>query len=201
MAISYDDRTGWCESDGDPRWRCTRAALDRLAGTELRWLEGNSARPVKVLHLPQGDPVCVLRHHAASRRWSVNIEGFEFWQHVRIMNREMWAGPVGFDDLRKARSFAAKVMGQAGARILSKDAPRSVGKGPTTSSLPHDLGHDEIYRLYRDHPDQGRTSYLDNHYRRGLLGILPPERSRQAAHAAWRAGRDTNRAANRKEPL
>jgi hypothetical protein len=185
MVITHDDRTGWSESDGDPRWRSTRTALDRLAGAELRWLEGNPARPVKVLHLPGGTPVCVLRRHAASRRWSVNVEGFEFWQHVRVMNRTMWAGPVGFDDLRAARAFAGRVMAQAGARIL----PTRAGPAP-----PHERNPgNEVYRLYRESPDEGRSSYLHDHYRRGLLGTSPPERSRAAAHAAWRAGRDTTK--------
>lgn len=82
---------------------------------------------MKALHLEGGAAACVLRRHAASRRWSVTIEGFEFWQHVRIMGRDMWAIPVGFDDIRSAKSFAEKVMLQAGARMASSktvDKPR-----------------------------------------------------------------------------
>jgi len=54
-----------------------------------------------------------------------------------------------------------------------------------------------IYDLYMTDPEAGRSSHLHNHYRRGLLEILPPERSQQAAHAAWRAGRDTARKTER----
>jgi len=56
-----------------------------------------------------------------------------------------------------------------------------------------------IYDLYRNTPELGTSSYLDNPYRRGLLDILPPRRSEAAAYAAWRAGRDTTRAATRKQ--
>jgi hypothetical protein len=48
-----------------------------------------------------------------------------------------------------------------------------------------------VYDLYRRTPEIGSSSYLHDHYRRGLLRISPPPRSQETAHAAWRAGRDT----------
>ena len=57
-----------------------------------------------------------------------------------------------------------------------------------------------IYDLFRRSPDEGRSSYLHDHYRRGLLGVQEPPRSRTAAHAAWQAGRDTTAAAAQPEP-
>lgn len=52
---------------------------------------------------------------------------------------------------------------------------------------------DTVYDLFRHAPDEGRSSYLHDHYRRGLIDVLPPDRSQVAAYAAWRAGRDTMR--------
>ena len=123
MTIVKDDVTGWATSDGEPRWRSTTAALERLAGTEVRWLTGQSRREVHVLHVRDGRSVCVLRRHGPSRRWSVNVEGFEFWHHVRLMGREMWAGPVGFDRVVDARRFSVAVMTQAGATVVDEFSP------------------------------------------------------------------------------
>lgn len=49
---------------------------------------------------------------------------------------------------------------------------------------------EKVYRLYRDDPEAGRSSYLHDHYRRGREGIMEPDRQALRAHAAWRAGRD-----------
>lgn len=118
MTITEDAVTGWATSDGDPRWRSTMVAFRRLTGAQVKWLTARGRRQVHVLHLQDGRPVCVLRRYAASRRWSVNVEGFEFWQHLRIMGREMWAGPVGFDRVADARRFVADVMTQVGATMV-----------------------------------------------------------------------------------
>jgi len=52
---------------------------------------------------------------------------------------------------------------------------------------------DTVYDLFRHDPEKGRSSHLHNHYRRGLMDVLPPGRGQVAAYAAWRAGRDTMR--------
>lgn len=115
MTIVHDPVKGWSEHQGEPRWRANTTALNRIAGAEVTWRNGTAARPVHVAHIASGTPVCVIRGHPAHRRWSVTIEGFEFWQDVAIMGREMWAGPVGFDTVAKARAFANMVLSQAGA--------------------------------------------------------------------------------------
>lgn len=132
MTLSHNVDTGWSESDGDPRWRSTWAALNRLTGADVYWLDGNRARPTYVAHLAKGTPVAVVRGYPAHKRWTVNIEGFEFWQYLRVMKREMWAGPYGFDTLGQAKSFANKVMKQAGANVR-RQRPGSSPEGPRSA--------------------------------------------------------------------
>lgn len=48
-----------------------------------------------------------------------------------------------------------------------------------------------IYDAFIDTPDLGKSSYLHDHYRRGIAGIMEPARANHLAHAAWSAGRDT----------
>lgn len=117
MTITHDEAKGWSTHEGDPRWRANTTALKRLKGADVYWLDGNKARPVHVAHLASGTPVCVIRGHPEHGRWSVTLEGFEFWQDVRVMNRAMWAGPIGFDKLADAKAFADKILVQAGAII------------------------------------------------------------------------------------
>lgn len=52
-------------------------------------------------------------------------------------------------------------------------------------------GAESVYQLYRNDPESGAASYLHDHYRRGLAGIMEPSNDAHLAHAAWRAGRDT----------
>lgn len=47
---------------------------------------------------------------------------------------------------------------------------------------------DPVYRLYRDNPAEGRSSYLHDHYKRGRLHVARPHS--KPALAAWMAGRD-----------
>ena len=115
MTIRHDDVAGWSESDGTPRWRSTRAAFDRLAGADVRWRTG--AHGVRVVVLDNGTPVMVVRPYPAHKRWSVKIEGFEFWQFVRLLDRETWAAPIGFDTIAEARAFGNAVLSQAGATV------------------------------------------------------------------------------------
>ena len=49
-----------------------------------------------------------------------------------------------------------------------------------------------VYRLYRERPEEGRSSYLHDHYKRGRQGIMKPHG--QLALAAWKAGRDAAKA-------
>lgn len=53
---------------------------------------------------------------------------------------------------------------------------------------------EKVYRQYRDDPDGGKRSYLHDHYRRGLAGIMEPSKKAKLAHAAWRAGQDKTEA-------
>lgn len=120
MTIVHDPVKGWSEHKGEPRWRANTTALNRIAGADVLWRNGTAALPVHVAHLANGVAVCVIRGHPAHRRWSVAIEGFEFLQDVVVMGRTMWAGPVGFDRLAAARSFAETVLRQAGAATIKR---------------------------------------------------------------------------------
>jgi hypothetical protein len=53
----------------------------------------------------------------------------------------------------------------------------------------NEVDPDPIYRLFRDHPERGASSYLADHYKRGLQGVMKPDG--YPALSAWRAGRDT----------
>lgn len=113
--ITYDEKSGWVESSGEPRWRATKAAVDRATGVDIYWTNGNRARPVYVAHLANGTAIAVLRK--AHARWTVNMEGFEFWHHVKVMNRDMWTGPIGFDTLLDAKRFVVDMLEQLGSTI------------------------------------------------------------------------------------
>lgn len=47
----------------------------------------------------------------------------------------------------------------------------------------------DVYTFFRRWPDLGGGTYLNDQYKRGLAGIMEPH-ANEAAHAAWRAGRD-----------
>lgn len=46
-----------------------------------------------------------------------------------------------------------------------------------------------VYNLYRKTPWDGESSYLHDHWQRGVLGVMEPDKKAYLAHAAWRAGR------------
>jgi hypothetical protein len=48
----------------------------------------------------------------------------------------------------------------------------------------------KVYQAYRDEPERHERSNLFNHYKRGLAGLPAPDKAREFAYAAWRAGRD-----------
>jgi hypothetical protein len=56
---------------------------------------------------------------------------------------------------------------------------------------------DKIYDMFMADSDSCRSSYLYDHYQRGMQGIMKPAKSQKLALAAWRAGRDTVAAAAR----
>lgn len=51
-----------------------------------------------------------------------------------------------------------------------------------------------IYELYRHRPHVGKSSYLHDHYHRGVAGIMRPPSGARFADAAWRAGQDAAKA-------
>lgn len=114
MTLHHDLDKGWAIWQGEPQWRSTEPALDRLTGADVFWLTHRSRR---VAHLGNGTAVAVLRHYPATRRWSVNMEGFEFFGPNRVVGKDMWAGPKGFDRVAEARAFTETVLRQAGANI------------------------------------------------------------------------------------
>lgn len=113
--LRTDEDRGWIFHDGEPRWRATRAAVARMEGMQLRWLMARNAR---VLHMLSGVPVATLRNVPAHRRWIARIEGFSFWSENRIMGREMFVDPMGFDRIDQAPRFIETVVRQAGATIV-----------------------------------------------------------------------------------
>lgn len=115
--IHHDADKGWAIWQGEPLWRSTEPALNRLTGAEVQWLRHRAHR---VAHLENGTAVAVLRHYPARRRWSLNMEGFEFFGPNRIFGKDMWAGPKGFDRVAEAREFAETVLRQAGARVRKR---------------------------------------------------------------------------------
>jgi hypothetical protein len=118
MTITHDALTGWTESDDEPRWRSTTAAFKRLTDANVYWHSG--AHGVVTAHLETGTPVVVIRRYLAHKRWSVKIDGFEFWQHVRLLGTETWTTPMGFDSAKEAKAFAALMLEQVGANILKQ---------------------------------------------------------------------------------
>ena len=74
-------------------------------------------------------------------------------------------------------------------RLLNARSGHPLCRVPNFQGQPLDTKL--IYDMFRHTPDQGKGSYLHDHYRRGLLGVHEPETTREAAHAVWRAGRDT----------
>lgn len=118
--LHHDLDKGWAIWQGELQWRSTEAALNRLTGADVYWLRHRGRR---VAHLKTGTPVAVLRNYPATRRWSVNMEGFEFFGPNRVFGKDMWAGPKGFDRVAEARAFTETVLRQAGAHVR-KGAPR-----------------------------------------------------------------------------
>jgi len=51
---------------------------------------------------------------------------------------------------------------------------------------------EKIYKAFRENPEEFKSSYLYNHYKRGLVGIIKPTASEKNALAAWKAGRDSS---------
>jgi hypothetical protein len=116
MDITHDEAKGWVEGGSKPRWRSSSAAFKRLHQTNVYW--HNGAHGVVTAHLETGTTVLVIRRYLAHKRWSVNIEGFEFWQFVRLLDKETWTTPMGFDNAKDARAFATRMLEQVGAKIL-----------------------------------------------------------------------------------
>lgn len=112
--LHHDLDTGWAIWNGEPLWRSTEVALNRLTGAEVFWLRHRGHR---IAHLANGTPVAVLRNYPVTRRWSLNMEGFEFFGPNRMFGKDMWTPPKGFDRVAEARAFAETVMRQAGARV------------------------------------------------------------------------------------
>lgn len=118
--LAFDFGAGWAIWKGEPQWRSTVAALNRLTGADVYWLRHRGRR---VAHLKSGTPVAVLRNYPATRRWSVNIEGFEFFGPNRVFGKDMWAGPKGFDRVAEAKAFTETVLRQAGAHMKRTPSP------------------------------------------------------------------------------
>lgn len=49
---------------------------------------------------------------------------------------------------------------------------------------------DRVYEMFMADPEQCRSSYLYDHFKRGQQGVMRPVASQKLALAAWRAGRD-----------
>lgn len=47
-----------------------------------------------------------------------------------------------------------------------------------------------VYRYFRDTDDPPKRGHLYDHYKRGLAGIMKPDKQATLALAAWQAGRD-----------
>lgn len=117
MTLHWDLDKGWvtADTDGAPRWRATCAAVDRIAGQEISWL--NHKRRAWVAHLAAGTPIATLRRHAAYRRWSVTMEGFEFWGHNRMLQKDHFKAVEGFDNVDTAKRFVKAILKEAGAAL------------------------------------------------------------------------------------
>jgi hypothetical protein len=48
-----------------------------------------------------------------------------------------------------------------------------------------------VYEIFRETPHRGESSYLYDHYKRGIQGIMKPDAKKRLALAAWQAGADT----------
>ncbi len=118
LTLSYDETTGWVSSDGEPRWRATKAAVDRVAGQQILWLKDDKpGRQVHVAHLTRGTPVAVLRFYPGGKRWSAKIEGFAAWRFDRILQMEDFREVAGFDRPADAHRFVETILEQAGAHF------------------------------------------------------------------------------------
>lgn len=117
MSLVEDTHTGRVSSNGKPKWRATMAAVRRIKGHSIEW----TIRPRRahVAHLTNGTRIAVLRNHPSSRRWSAVIDGFEFWEHSRVLGRELFSPVLGFDRVADATRFVNTILKQAGA-VLSK---------------------------------------------------------------------------------
>lgn len=110
MSLYHDPVTGWITHEGVPRWRATQAAVDRIAGQGIEWLD----RPAcaHVAHLSSGVAVAVIRCYPRIKKHSVKMEGFTFWTYDRILQREHFSTVQGFDRLRDARKFVNTILKQ-----------------------------------------------------------------------------------------
>jgi hypothetical protein len=121
MTIHHDIDRGTVEQlDAPFRWKASAAAVRRVEGRELGWKNPRPRQSWVVQAMDQRgtEVVAVLRRHANHNRWSVNIEGFEFWQYVHVLDRETWTTPMGFDRARDAHRFVVRVLREAGACIV-----------------------------------------------------------------------------------
>jgi hypothetical protein len=76
----------------------------------------------------------------------------------------------------------------ARAKLAALASPAVPHAAPNTIAAASD---GDVYRMFRDDPEAHRSSYLHDHYRRGLQGIMEPDKGAVSAHDAWRAGLDS----------
>ena len=120
MVIHTDVDAGWVASDGDPRWRSTIAARERIMGAELVLSIFARPRRTHVIHLKDGRPVAVLKQIAGRETWLLSMEGFQFWHFNRVLGKEHYSPNVGFGRIKEAHTFVKKVLADSSAHFTRK---------------------------------------------------------------------------------
>lgn len=124
MPIIHDADKGWSEHEGEPRWRANTTALNRLTDADVAWTTGNLARVASIVDA-QGrtlSNVVTMRHVPAHRQWIVRIQGYQFWEHNRLLGHEHFKDVTSFGTVAEARRFVETVMRQSGASIVKRAA-------------------------------------------------------------------------------
>lgn len=113
--LHHDLDKGWVTHEGEPRWRATPAAVDRVTGQDIKWLDRTGR--AHIAHLPSGTPVASIRCYPMHKRFAVSMEGFTFWSFNRILGHEHFSTVQGFNRLRDARRFVKTVLSQASGKL------------------------------------------------------------------------------------
>lgn len=113
--VHTDVDKGWVESNGQPRWRSTVAARNRIMGADLLLSVFPKPRRTHVIHFRDGRRVATLRYFAGSRKWLLNMEGFQFWHFNRVLGYELFTPGEAFDNVKEAHTFIKKVLADSEA--------------------------------------------------------------------------------------